>query len=166
MLMTSSAINKKIRNLEDEKQLLLGKEKQSCTYIQTEGYVPIIPHYDFAETETKLMEIDEQVRKLKHALNKMNSTTKLKNFDMTIDEALVYMAQLNKRKDTLDEFRQRMPAKRIKSHGYGESSNLVEYEKVNYDITAVSAKYLEIQDVVNRLQMDIDYINQTVEIEI
>ena len=166
MVLTSAAINKKIRNLKEELELVLEKESNSEVYVSVEGYDDVVPEYSFKETQAKVESISEQIRKLKHALNVMNTTRKLEHFDMTIDEALVYMAQLNKRMARLDTARRRLPKSRKVTSRYGESTSLVEYVVANYDIDEVDAYYKEMQDTVNQLQMDIDYINQTVGINV
>ena len=66
----------------------------------------------------------------------------------------------------LDTARRRLPKSRKVTSRYGESTSLVEYVVANYDIDEVDAYYKEMQDTVNQLQMDIDYINQTIGINV
>ena len=166
MILTSAAINKRLKELNEEKELILERERESYTYEKVEGYEEVIPEYNFAETQKALGEIDEKVRQLKHALNCMNSTEKLEHFDFTVDEALVYMAQLNKRKEILDEMRKKLPVARKRANRYGETSNLVEYTCANYDVAEADSEYKRIFTEINQLQMDIDYINQTIAISV
>ena len=164
--LTSAAISKMIRNLNEEKELILTQEFNSSVYDEVQGYQVIIPDYSFQNTQEMLEQIDEEVRKLKHALNMLNTGTRLEHFNMTVDEALVYMAQLNSRKQVLDEMRKRPQKSRKKHHGYGDVTNLVEYTCANYDIEEADRKYRELQRTINQLQMDIDYINQTKRVDV
>ncbi len=53
--------------------------------------------------------MEAKIRKLKHAINIFNATQTVDGFDMTIDELLVYIPQLTKRKSKLLEMKSRLP---------------------------------------------------------
>lgn len=163
-MMTSAAANKKLRNLEDEKQYILSIERNASTYIETEGVEPIKPDYDYVDTADRLDEINNEVLEIKHAINLFNCRTEIPSLGITIDQALVRMAQLNQRKRTLDEMRKRLPKTR-KNDPY-QSSKLVEYICANYDIDFVKKEYDMISDEIIQLQMEIDRCNQLVKFEI
>ena len=44
---------------------------------------------------------EEEIRKLKHALNVFNASNKVPGFEMTVDEMLVYLPQLSREKNKL-----------------------------------------------------------------
>jgi len=158
---TSAGANKILRKLQDDKEFLLDRERESCVYIKVEGYSEEKPEYNYKNARDRIREIDEKIARIKHAINVFNCTTKLPNFeDMTIDRALIKMAQLNKEKDRLDVMRKRLPQSR-KQERYGTSSSLVEYICANYDIEAAKSDYDAICDEIIQLQMDIDFVNQT-----
>lgn len=162
--MTSAAANKKLRNLEDEKQYILSMERNASTYIETEGVEPIKPEYDYIDTADRIDEIDNEVLTIKHAINLFNSTTEIPLLGITIDQALVRMAQLNQRKKTLDAMRKRLPKTR-KDDPYS-GNRLVEYVCANYDIDFVKKEYDMISDEIIKLQMEIDRCNQLIKFEI
>lgn len=158
MMITSAGANKMLRKLEDDKQYLLSQEDSAATYIISEGIEAIVPSYDYQKTAQALAAIEEKVRKIKHALNVFNSTTILDGLDITIDEALVKMAQLNQRKGTLDIMRRRLEKERVTNYG---RSNLVEYVCINYNLEEIQADYQVITQQVVDLQLALDLTNQT-----
>lgn len=164
-LITSAGANKLIKALEDEKNYLISIEQSSNTYIGIEGQKEDIPKYDYEEVSKELEEIDSKVRKVKHAINVFNTTTYLPNSDITIDAALVKMAQLNIRKNTLDRMRKRLPKERNPSFMM-HSNYVVEYVYVNYDLDKVNQDYKDICQQITELQLALDTCNQTISFEI
>ena len=158
MQITSAGANKLLRKLEDDKHYILSKEASSCAYVMTEGTEALIPPYDYRRTAEDLEAIDAKVRKIKHALNVFNSTTMLEGLDITIDEALVKMAQLNQRKSTLDVMRCRLEKERIANFG---RSNVVEYTCINYDLKEIQEDYQAISQQIMDIQLALDFTNQT-----
>ena len=157
MLFTSASARKYINRLSDRKSLLIQNERQNRTYRALDNEVPLVPDYDYLQTCQELLQIDETTRLIKHALNVFNTTKKLRNFDMCVDEALVYLAQLSSRKSTLQYMRSVPVKRRIGTNHDGA----VEYEYINYDIEYADQDYDLIVTTIEKLQMDIDYINQT-----
>ena len=70
------------------------------------------------------------------------------------------MAQLNRKKDKLDEMRKRLPKAR-KNEGFYRNGNLIEYEYVNYDIQKVQDDYKMVCDRITDIQIALDLCNQT-----
>jgi len=164
-IVTSAAANKMVRKLQDDKDYILKCENEASTYIKVAGYVEEKPDYDYVKTRIQIQEIDEKIYKIKHAINFFNCTTKLPDTDITVDMALIQMAQLNKEKDRLDNMRKRLPQSRHQNR-YGDSSNLVEYVCANYDVSLPKSDYDDIVQRIIKLQMGIDYVNQTETFEI
>jgi hypothetical protein len=164
-LITSAGANKLIKALEDEKNYLISIEQSSNTYIGIEGQKDDIPKYNYEEVSKDLEEIDNKVRKVKHAINVFNTTTFLPNSDITIDVALVKMAQLNIRKNTLDRMRKRLPKERNPNFMM-HSNYVVEYVYVNYDLEKVNQDYKHICEQITELQLALDICNQTMSFEI
>lgn len=162
---TSAGANKMLKALEDEKAYLLSMEEEASVYVLAEEEQAEAPSYNYGETQAKIDEIDKKVRIIKHALNQFNTTTVLEGVGITIDEALVEMAQLNRKKGKLDGMRKRLPKSRKKEEFY-RSSNLIEYEYVNYDIQNVQSDYLKVSDRITELQIALDFCNQTKEFTI
>ena len=158
MQITSAGANKVLRKLEDDKRYILSKEAAASTYVVTEGAEAVIPAYNYRETAQALEAIEAEVRKIKHALNVFNSTTVLDGLGITIDEALVKMAQLNQRKATLDAMRCRLEKERVA--GFGRS-NVVEYRCINYDLAEIEADYQAVSQQIMDIQLALDLTNQT-----
>jgi len=165
-LITSAAASKMIKTLQEDKMYLLEIEENASTYIKVVGYEDIKPTYNYEEVRAELVNIDRKIAHIKHALNLFNCTTKLPGFDITIDEGLVRMAQLNKEKTRLDVMRKRLPISRMKAVGFGESNSLVEYVCTNYDIEIVQKDYMEVSEQIKRIQLALDDVNQTIEFQL
>ena len=164
-MVTSAAANKLLKQLQDDKNYLLDYENNSSTYIRVSGYDDERPEYNYSQTRDEINAIDAKICKIKHAINLFNCTTTLPDMDITVDAALVKMAQLNKEKDRLDIMRKRLPVSR-RQNRYGDSSQLVEYTCANYDIEVAKNDYNDIAAEIRALQIGIDYINQTEKFEI
>lgn len=80
-------------------------------------------------------------------------------FGITIDEMLVYIPQLTKRKSKLLEMKSRLPKERVEEQ-YGRQSNIIDYTYTNYDLTAVEADYEKTADELSRAQLALDTVNQ------
>ncbi|MBO5198525.1 MAG: hypothetical protein J6B85_08420 [Lachnospiraceae bacterium] len=160
---TSASANKLLRTYEDEKNYLLSMEADSATYVLADGEKEEPPAYSYEETAARLAQIDREVRKLKHAINVFNVGAVLPKLGITIDEALVKMAQLTRTRARLDSMRKRLPKARKQEYG---RTNLIEYEYVNYDLQKVQEDYQKVCQEIMEIQMELDYCNQTVTFEV
>ncbi len=168
MKMTSAYANKLIKKLREDKDFWRNKEINSCTYIASVEEEPVIPEYDFAEVSANITDIDEKIVKIKHAINVSNSVNTISACDreMTIDEALVRMAQLNQRKAFLDDLRKKEPQTRVYA-GYSSRRNSApEYEYINYDLALVKDEYDRVDREISAIQIALDRYNLTVEFEV
>ena len=165
---TSACANKMLRSLEDEKSYWVNKEELSCTYTAAVGEEPVIPEYDYAETAAKIEELDETICKIKHALNVSNANAAISvgGQTMSVDQILVRMAQLNRRKAVLDRMRKRLPKEREGQRMYGSRNAAPEYRYINYDLEQVKADYERIAGKILEMQMALDQYNQTVLFEV
>lgn len=157
--LTSAAANKLLKTLEDQKNYLLSLEVSSSTYIMAEGEKAEPPVYDYTDTSDKLSQINKQIRKIKHAVNIFNTTTYLDSLSITIDEALIKMAQLNQRKQSLDIMRKRLPKERQSAPF--TRTNIIEYQYANYDIEKVATDYNRLCEEITEIQLALDTSNQT-----
>ena len=89
----------------------------------------VVPEYDYRQVSETIRQIDEKIVKIKHAINLANltSTVRIKfeyddaqpvEKEMTVDQLLIRMAQLSRRKIFLDGLRKRDPKVRINSGLY------------------------------------------------
>ena len=164
MKYTSASANKLVKLLEDKKAYLLQQERNDSTYVLADDEKEEIPAYEFRETNEKIDEIDSKIRKLKHALNVFNSTTVLP-VGITIDEALVEMAQLNNKLPRLDMMRNAKTKTRMSGYNAGRR-DVAEYQYLNYDPKEVETVHEKDLRRVQQLQLALDKINQTVEFEV
>ena len=99
---TSASANKYLRRLQDEKDRLLRTEQEVSTYVLAEGEAAEPPAYDYGAVREKVAQIDGQARAIRHAMHRFNMQTVLPERGITIDEALILLAQLSGRKDRLN----------------------------------------------------------------
>ena len=167
-MMTSAYANKVLRKLTEDKEYWRRKENEGCTYVAAIDEEPVIPDYDYEKVAAEITAIDEKILKIKHAININNATNKVAvgAAEMTIDEILVKMAQLSKRKAVLDNLRKREPKTRINSGLYSSRKTAPEYEYVNYDIELVKKEYERIDAEIAAMQIALDKYNQTFEFEV
>ena len=136
MKYTSAQANKLLKKLNDEYSALLDKEQRSRDFraAMGEDIESVRPAYDYAKTQARLEELEGTIRRLKHAINRFNTTQVVDGFGITIDEMLVYIPQLTKRKSKLLEMKSRLPK-----------------EEEDYEKTS---------DELSRAQLALDTVNQ------
>lgn len=168
MKVTSASANKMIRKLNEDKEFWLNKERNSSVYTVATEEEPVIPDYSYPEVSAKIVEIDEKILSIRHALNVNNASNQIQVGErtMTVDMILIRMAQLNNRKYVLDTMRKREPKTRLEAHQYSQKKTAIEYEYINYDLDEVKADYEKTDAEIEALQLALDKYNQTVEIEI
>jgi len=166
MLLTSSEANKLVKTYLDELQRLHDIENQSSifTVAVTENVEDVRPVYSFETTQARFCEINAKIRKVKHAINVFNTTTVLNGFDMTIDEALVYLPQLTNCLSKLSHMATKLPKSRA-CNRYS-SSNVIEYEYTNYAPEDADAFCVEIRTRISKLQTALDTVNNTVQFSV
>ena len=86
--------------------------------------------------------------------------------EMSVDTILIKMAQLNKRKATLDHMRKQLPKTRINQASFGNGNKAPEYRYINYDLDLVKKDYEQISNTIMQMQMALDKYNQIVEFDV
>lgn len=159
---TSAQAAKLLKKLNDEYYALLDKEQNSREFNAAlgEDVDSVRPDYDYSETQAKLDLLQQQIRSLKHALNLFNVTHVVPGFDMTVDEMLVFIPQLTKKKAKLAEMRAKLPKARVEAM-FSRPSNIIDYKYVNYDIAQVEADYRKATDLLAEAQLALDSINSS-----
>ena len=141
-------------------------EESSSLYTLAVNEEPVIPEYDFLRVNQELTRLREKLCVLKHAINtsNINSVIEVEEKVYSVDQILVMMTLLNKRKKILDGMRKRQEKTRINSY----SSRMVnpEYQYINYKLVDVKAEYDFISKQLIDLQMALDRYNQTFEFEV
>lgn len=167
MKYTSTEAAKLLRKLNNEISTLTSLEYLSKEYVATlgEDIESIKPEYDYEATQGKLIELDAQVRKVKHTINEFNLTHIVPGTDMTIDQLLVYIPQLGTRIRKLEQMSDRLQKVRHQS-GYGGANMMIEYNYANYEVAQAAKDCAEAKDELARLQTALDLLNSTETMEI
>lgn len=165
MKYTSAEANKLLRKLNDELSSIMVREQGGKEFLAAVGeeLESVRPDYDFAETQNALDTIQTKIRKLKHALNVFNSTTVIPQFDMTIDEVLVYIPQLTAKKNKLAGMKDKLPKVREQNR---MNSSILDYRYLNYDVNEVAAEYEKVADTLASAQNALDAVNMTMTLDI
>lgn len=105
---TSAQANKLLKKLMEERDSILSTERQSRTFVAatTEKLEDARPEYDYAGTQKRLSEVEANIRTVKHCISIFNTTHVVEEFDMTVDQLLVYIPQLSDRKNKLASLQQ------------------------------------------------------------
>lgn len=161
MKMCNSEAMKAIKELEEKKRNVLYNENSRSRTSYKEDEAKVISKYDYAETRKAVAEIDEQIRRIKHALAVCNCTALIDDFGITIGEALVYLAQLNAEYRQLDELSENNKlSRRITANG------VLEYTECLYDPDEASRDSEALHAKICKLQVAIDRANLTNYIEV
>jgi len=164
---TPSEASKLIRTLKEKHEALERRERQTREFTAAiqEDIESVRPVYDYLQTQEMLKELEKKIRRVKHAVNRFNLETEVPGFDMTVDQLLVYLPQLNARRSRLAEMKDRLPKRRVNAVGYSDNY-LIEYDYANYDIEDAERDYHKVSDELIRAQTALDLINSTAVIEI
>ena len=167
MQYTSAQAAKILRRLNEEHIALLNMEQQSKDFLASVGEDPesVRPDYDYAATQAKLAELEEKIRRVKHAISVFNTTTLVPEFGMTVDQLLVYIPQLSQRKIKYADMMSKLPKARETGAAYTRG-NIIDYRYANYDISAAEKDYSEAADTLGRAQTALDVVNNTLTMEI
>lgn len=165
MKVTSAQANKLLNKLRDDLAYITTKEAQSRVFNAAVGEdtEAVRPRYDYDKTQATIDELDAKVRKVKHAINVFNTTTIIPEQGITIDEALVLIPQLTRKKSKLNDMKSRLPRTRVNNF---RGSSIIDYEIVNYDISAVEEDYDAVVEQLSALQTALDLVNGTVTFEL
>ncbi|MBQ7151640.1 MAG: hypothetical protein IJR94_05225 [Synergistaceae bacterium] len=164
MLYTSAEAAKLLRKLNDDKQALEQNERQTFEFSAAinENIEQARPEYDYEKTRAELEEIELKIRKVKHAINKFNLEHEVPGFNMTIDQLLVYLPQLQHKKMKLYGMKGRL----AKTREPVRVAGTIEYTYANYDVAEVKKDYDKISAELSRAQLALDALNTQIKFEI
>lgn len=161
MKMCNSEAMKAIKELEEKKKKIIYIENSRSRVAFKEGENKVLTNYDYCETRKSISEFDKRIREIKHALAVSNCTATVDDFNITIGEALVYLAQLNAEYAQLNNLSSCMKlSRRITPNG------VLEYTECLYDPEAVAKDLEALHSKICKLQVAIDRANLTNYIEV
>jgi len=161
MLKCNTEIMKDLKKIEEEKNLLLSKEENQSIIKYVSEADKIIPDYNYDDTRREIDELDKKEIYLRGLLQKSNATVIVPEFNMTIGDCLVYLAQLSSKARVLKYLASREPKARTLQY-----QRQVEFSEALYDINKAKSDYEATQALIVKLQMAIDRINLTNLIEV
>lgn len=165
MKLTSKKADKLLEELQDDLNNLLKKERQNAIFVSAtnEDLESNRPEYSYEEAQKEIDEINSKIRTVKHAISIFNTTTIVKEFNMNIDELLVYIKQL--KEDLLRlTFMRGIPAKRRNDSVI--RGNVIDYEYANFDTKVIEDKCKETLQKYNKAHLILNDINTNTEFEI
>jgi len=165
MQMTLAEANKELKKLQVKYERLKNDEKDGSTFIASinENTESNRPNFDMMEYLKEVDKVVNEMKELKHKINVYNTTTKLFDVDITIDEALLLLPILNEEKERLYTLSSMPLKKRVPNGGFG--SSIIDYQYVNFDIQEVKEKYEKVVERVNAVQFSLDKTNSTLLLE-
>ena len=157
--LTSAQAAKLLRKWNEELTALEAREEISREFVATAGedLDMVRPAYEYREMQEAIRALEEKIRSLKHALNLFNANTLIPELGMTIDQLLIYIPQLSKKKAKLSQMAAKLPLSREVRY----NSSLVEYRYANYDPEQVKADCEAVSDELSQAQMLLDAANST-----
>ena len=152
---------KAIKEYEEQKRVLLESENRNCAVSYKENEKKITNDYNYDAVRKEVAIIDEKIRKVKSILAYANATVKVDTFNITIGEALVLLAQLQKEKEQVEYLASRTQlTRRITPNG------VLEYTECSYDVEKAKKDAVDLRNKISNLQIAIDRANLTNYIEI
>ena len=165
--LTSAEAAKLLRKLNEELDNIMLMEQQSREFSAAMGedVESVRPAYDYAQVQEQISTLEDRIRQVKHAISAFNLAQEVPGFDMTIDQMLVYIPQLNRRKTKLSLMQQRLPKQRERA-SFGGGSQIIDYSYANDDRETVRADYEKTAEELSRAQTALDLVNTTAKLEI
>lgn len=140
-----------------ERRELLKEEKKACSYRVMEGEDPSAkkPEYDYVETWNQIMEFDDSIRSVKHAINSFSVSRYVPEYDMTLDELEMYLEDLDRRFNTLKELGDAHPIKRT------IVNRSVRHTIANYDLKQARKDSERLDDECRKVRRIISEIKES-----
>lgn len=140
-----------------ERRELLKEEKKVCSYRVMEGEDPSAkkPEYEYEETLNQIMEFDDSIRSVKHAINSFSVSRYVPEYDMTLDELEMYLEDLDRRFNTLKELGDAHPIKRT------IVNRSVRHTIANYDLKQARKDSERLDDECRKVRRIISEIKES-----
>jgi len=163
MQLTSKEANKLIAKLQMELSQIESHEAKvyKFTVATSEDKEAVRPAYNLEETKKQKENLQEQIRRIKHALNVFNTQTKVEGFGFTVDEMLVYIPQLQALYSRFSKLASQEQQERL-----GVNYNSIEYSYANYDVEEAKKFLDETREEIAKAQAALDKTNLTIPFEV
>lgn len=161
MRLCNSEVIKKIKELEDKKSVLLNQERSRCTYTYVDESAKIVPAYSYEKTREQVDKLDAKIRSLRHVLAKANCSVTVDEFNVTIGEALVMLAQMQSKCSVLSDLSERQQLTQQVSY-----NGKMQITACNYDVEKVINECEKLRNAIAKLQVAIDRANLTNYVEV
>ena len=165
MLVTSKEANKLLQQFEQELRSMLAKEYETKSFLAAVGedVESCRPEYDYEAVQHAQAALEETIINLKHQINKFNTETIVDGFNKTIDEMLIYIPMLTRRKEKLNGMKNAMAKTR---EAVNMRSTIIDYRYANYDIKQASDDYDAVTEELSKAQIALDTVNVTKKFEV
>lgn len=162
---TSAEAAKLLLKLRQDGERISTMEENAKTFLASVGedVESVRPEYDYDKVKEEISELEAKIRKIKHAINLFNTVTVIPEFGMTVDEMLVYIPQLTKKRSKLKEMAETLPKIRYQS---SIRSPIIDYQYINYDPAKVKTDLDKVTEELYRAQLALDAVNHSKSIEI
>lgn len=151
---------KLIKQLESEKENLIQYEDSYCRISYKEGENKIASDYNYNAMRNDIEALDLRIRTLRYKLAIANCSTIIDDFDISISEGLIMLAQLQNEKAQVESLAEKKQLSRCVTY-----NGAVEYTECSYDVNTAKADVKIIRDKIAKLQVAIDRANLTNYIE-
>ena len=164
MKKTPTLLMKELKFLQSEEELLhLEDTERSFANLNEKMEFRYDTGYSYEKNREEMNKIYEQELRIRSALAKFNSITKVEGLDLTVAEALVRISQLQKEIKILTVLANKTEYTETSVGGYG--SNKTVTNKINYDQSKAIADLKKLQQELSRIQIAVDKTNLTTPIE-
>lgn len=165
MKKSPTELMKEVKLLQGKKEDLLLFEQRNWTTSYLKGETPQENSYDYGTTREQIHELDETIRSYKLLLAKANVEAIAEPFQMSVCEALIYLAQLSQKKARL-EVMSKIPKLERRNAVTSNHDNIrIELTKACFDVVEVQKELEVLNRTIISLQIAIDRINLTHMIE-
>lgn len=168
MKYTSAEANKLVRRMQETEKAIIARIQKGAIFRATSNEDPEVnrPDFDFMASINELAEVQKKIRILKHAINVFNTTHVLPGFDdLTIDQALVFIPQLNANRERMKVLSEHLPRERAGDDRYYRDT-IIDYEITNYSVEEAKKAYKEITEKLTAMQLALDTVNSTETMEV
>ena len=152
---------KMIKEYEEQKRILLMREDNYSQVSYKEGEKKIASDYNYNAVRKAFKKLDSEVRKMRAALAEANCRVVVDDFEITIGEALVMLAQMQSERQHLEGMANSVQlSRRLTQNG------VIEYTECLFDVAKVKQDVSELRQKISNLQVAIDRANLTNYIEL